>query len=245
MKKLLLAALLLGCCAAAQGQGQVVLSGSLGFSRSGAAYSVKGSEAYAASAASALPDGRTFIVAPRVGYVLPGQWLEVGVGGGYSNRLYDYETGTNSNERGEWVKLSDICEKGHTFSVSPYVRTRCFAVRRFAFMVQLAAEWQFGKGNLTETEQKANGTGAVVSSYDTKSRGFVMRMMPVLQYRFNHHFRMDLFLDAASVAYSRATTTTYGRNSAEETGQLVTGGFELGLNGSGSALATVGFSYQF
>lgn len=246
MKKTLAVVLLLCFCTA--GRSQFVIGGDLGFSGRDYSYTQDGLTAYDNS----LPHGWAVAIAPRVGYAFGDQWtLGVRLGFGYSD--YVHSDGFYNPNLMEWELSERQRQVEIDVDAGIWVRRRLLAWGALSFHVETNIGYGQGFGTRTLTQFTLNNwnfSDRVVTSRDTRTGRLTLTLVPVFNYAFGSHFSMDAYLDFASLAFIRKSTTIYGEKSQLGNGDkvhshTVTYDVDLGIHSLSSRLLTIGFNYRF
>lgn len=238
MRRLLLIVLTLTLSHAAMGQ--LLLSGSVGYEHKSSGYTQRSIEAYDGT----LPEGDLFTVSACVGFGI-GDRVEVGIKPSATWSLYIYKTGEYSDKTKKWEMLSQLKKDWLLYSVAPYFRLRVLHIGDLSLCAELTADISWGEGSSETTEYSANDGSEIVMNIDTNYRRWGILLAPVVNYRFNDHWSVNLYLNMLTLGYSSTREEIKLINSDKEDHATTTSDFGVSVAADKGTLLSVGLTYKF
>lgn len=184
------------------------------------------------------PSTFTFTVAPKLGYQINDKFA-VGLALGYGL------TRTNTQFTDALVNATDYksVSTNNTWSATPYFRYSFLHFNDFSLFAEAQINVYGGWGK-TETNYTLPILGAQSITYDNPDIfGFGIAVVPGLNYSFNDHFNMDLYMSLFQLYYNHEQTTT----NPGDNNEIVTKAnkFGIGLYSMPQSYFKVGFNYVF
>lgn len=225
---------------------QVNVGLDVGYGNKGYSYTKQGLGAYNKD----LPKGQSAYLAPRVGYVW-GEVVSVGVQLGAEYSSFDYADGYYDPIGLSWLQSAATNETMFTASARAYLRLRCAGSGRLSLHVEISGIYSLGWGKDTKTEYRSTDGWDVTMFSRLYERQLCAQVLPVINYAFNNHVSMDVYLNLAAVTFASTTTTQWPYvvkdMAAWGDPESVTSQqeFNAGFNSLNASLLTVGFGYTF
>jgi len=250
MKKAALVFLLL--CAFASAQAQWVVSGNLGYSRSGLTVTKFGDPAFDGT----QPQGWSLEFSPRIGYSFNGN-IAVGVQLGFIHSDYTYTSGIYSNLTNQWVESQELLYRRNNYSAGLYLRKFIHSWGDLTLHAEILVNYGIGRGYNHKTEYRLYNYPnqdpyyePITTSRLVHSARFAAQIVPVFNYSFGNRFSMDAYMNFASLIFSHNTTELYSEQSNITDGDVVedrtvTTDLDLGIRTLNTSIITLGFSYTF
>ena len=225
---------------------QVNVGLDVGYGNRGYSYTQQGLSAYN----KVLPRGQSAYLAPRVGYVW-GEAVGIGLQLGAEYSSYDYADGFYDPISLGWQQSAALNETVFKASARAYLRLRCVGSGRLSLHVEVAGIYRLGWGRDTKTEYRATDGWDVAMYSRMYEQQLCAEVLPVINYAFNSHVAMDVYLNLAAVTFGSSTVrqwpyvvkdmVTSGEPESVTNQQL----FNVGFNSLNASLLTVGFGYTF
>lgn len=184
------------------------------------------------------PSTFNFTIAPKFGYQINDDML-VGVILGYGLSQTITEHTDALAEATDYKSVST----NNSWYVTPFFRYSFAHFNNFSLFAEAQINVNGGWGK-TKTTYTLPILGAQSNTYDNPDiLGFGIAIVPGLNYAFNDHFNMDLYMDLFELYYNHTQTTTNPDASNEIVNQ--TNNCGIGLYSLPQSYFKVGFNYIF
>jgi len=184
------------------------------------------------------PTTFNFTVAPKFGYQINDN-MAVGIVLGYGMAKTTTEHTDAIAEATDYKSVST----NNSWYVTPYFRYSFAHFNDFSLFAEAQVNVNGGWGQ-TKTNYTLPILGAQSFTTDNpKTMGYGIAIVPGLNYSFNDHINMDLYMDLFELYYNHAQTTT----NPDASNEIVTkaNNFGIGLYSLPQSYVKIGFNYVF
>lgn len=240
MKQLLFIALF--AIASISAFAQISLSANVACTLNGYTYKQQNLAAYN----EALPSGHSFEAHPKLGFAVSDK-LCLGVELGYLHSVSTTTSGIYNPNQGSWDKQSSDQMKNQVFSAGLFARYQVHDFGRLSVHAELAGVYGFNNGLLTSTQTA--GSDDLEFCRDIISHQMSVQLVPVFVYSFGNRFSMDVYLNFASLVFTRDNTQISGlykkgyRFDHPAGTETTTYALDLGIRTRTTTLLSLGFTY--